>query len=123
MKIPLDKVAEKVAALGVPGIILVVVISTTGVLGGAAIVVALATLGGPFGMLGGLAVLGILVLISNALAKYGIDKLMEAILRKMKEKEQSREEILKKIENCWFLSESRRQQIRHWVDEYYPRSK
>ena len=74
-------------------------------------------------MLGGLAVLGILVLISNALAKYGIDKLMEAILRKMKEKEQSREEILKKIENCWFLSESRRQQIRHWVDEYYPRSK
>jgi len=45
-KLSLDKIAEKIAALGIPGLILVIAIATSGLAGGAAIVAALATLGG-----------------------------------------------------------------------------
>ena len=65
------KTAGKIAGLGVPRIALVVVMSSTGLSGGAAIVTALAFLGGPLGMLGGLAILGILVFIGSAISKYG----------------------------------------------------
>ena len=41
MKMPLDKVAEKIVALGVPGLVLVIVIAAVGPAGGAAIVTAL----------------------------------------------------------------------------------
>jgi len=94
----LDKVVTKIVALGVPGLVLLVAMAASGWAGGAAIVTALATLGGPAGMLGGLVVLGILVLISNALAKYGFRKIFEASVRKFEEKGMSREEIIKKVE-------------------------
>ena len=54
MKYSLDTVAEKIAALGVPGLVLIITISSVGLAGGAAIVTALATLGGPLGMMGGI---------------------------------------------------------------------
>ena len=44
MKMPLDKVIEKVVALGVPGLVLVIVIAAVGPVGAAAITTALATL-------------------------------------------------------------------------------
>ena len=56
--IPIDKVAEKIAALGIPGLVLIVFMTGSGFSGRAAIVVALATLGGPLGMLGGISFWG-----------------------------------------------------------------
>lgn len=44
----------------------------------------LATLGGPLGMLGGFALLIILALISNALAKYGFEKVVEATVARLR---------------------------------------
>lgn len=41
----MDKIFSKVAALGVPGLVLVIAISATGLAGGAAITTALAALG------------------------------------------------------------------------------
>ncbi|MFC1604405.1 hypothetical protein ACFL5F_05185 [Planctomycetota bacterium] len=73
----LDKVVTKIVALGVPGLVLLVAMAASGWAGGAAIVTALAILGGPLGMLGGIFVLGVLVLISNALAKYGFRKFLK----------------------------------------------
>ena len=120
MKLPLDRVAEKLAALGVPAIVLIVTISVSGLYGGAAIVWALATLGGPFGILGGLAVLLILVLISHALAHWGIDTLLQAVLRKMKDNGRSKEEIVQTIDGYRFLSMSRKETIRRYVESLYP---
>jgi len=48
----MDKIVSKIAALGVPGLVLLVAISATGLYGAAAITTALAALG-PFGMVGG----------------------------------------------------------------------
>lgn len=75
----MDEVAKKVAALGLPGVILVVTMAATGLTGAAAITAALAFLGGPGGMLGGLAVLGLTGLITDALTKVGLEDLLTAI--------------------------------------------
>ena len=75
----MDEVVKKVAGLGLPGVILVVTMAATGLTGAAAITAALAFLGGPAGMLGGIAVLGLTGLIADALTKVGLEDLLTAI--------------------------------------------
>ncbi|MBD1924245.1 hypothetical protein H6F77_24705 [Microcoleus sp. FACHB-831] len=75
----MDEVVKKIAALGLPGVILVITMAATGLTGAAAITAALAFLGGPGGMLGGMAVLGLTGLITDALAKVGLEDLLTAI--------------------------------------------
>lgn len=69
----MDEVVKKIAALGLPGIILVGTMAATGLTGAAAITAALAFLGGPAGMLGGIAMLGLTGLIADALTKLGLE--------------------------------------------------
>ena len=66
----MDKIVSKIAALGVPGLVLTVAIGATGLAGGAAITTALAAIG-PGGMIGGLVTLGVIGLISEGISKYG----------------------------------------------------
>jgi hypothetical protein len=75
----MDEIIKKVAALGLPGVVLTIVMATTGFTGAAAITSALAILGGPAGMLGGIAVLGLTGLITDALAKVGLEGLLTSI--------------------------------------------
>jgi hypothetical protein len=83
----MDEVITRVAALGLPGVLLVVTMAATGLAGGAAITKALAALGRPFGMIGGIAALGIAGLVAEALSKYGIDSLLTGIYIERKKKE------------------------------------
>ena len=101
MKVPLDKVIEKIVALGVPGLVLVIVVAAVGPAGGAAIVTALAVLGSPFGMgmWAGLVVLGLLVLISNAIAEYGVEVVAKRVIKGLEEKGLSKKEILDKVKS------------------------
>lgn len=92
----MDKIVSKVAALGVPGLVLVIAISATGLAGGAAIVAALAALG-PGGMIGGIATLGILGLISEGIAKYGVDAIFSAVVKELYKRGETKESILNKI--------------------------
>lgn len=75
----MDEVVKKVAALGLPGVMLVIVMATTGLTGAAAITTALAMLGGPAGMLGGIAVLGLTGLITESLASVGLENFLTAV--------------------------------------------
>ncbi|HLO84335.1 MAG TPA: hypothetical protein VK203_04870 [Nostocaceae cyanobacterium] len=72
----MDEVIRKVASLGLPGVLLAIAIATTGFAGGAALTTALATLGGPFGMIGGIALLGIAGVVADAIAKIGIENFL-----------------------------------------------
>jgi len=92
----MDEVVKKVAALGLPGVILVITMAATGFTGAAAITTALATLGGPVGMLGGIAFLGITGLVADALAKFGIDTLLTEVYRQRSYSE-SRQNLLREI--------------------------
>ena len=106
----MDKIITKLVALGVPGLVLLVLISVKGLAGAAASVAALAALGGPWGMLGGIAALGIMVLVSDALAKYGLDTLFEGVVDGLKEKGMSRAEIRNEIES-YPLSKALKQKL------------
>ena len=92
----MDELVKKIAAFGIPGIVLVIAISVSGYAGGAAIVAALAALG-PFGILGGIATLGVIGLISHAIADYGTEKVIEAVVDKQLETK-SAEQIIKEVE-------------------------
>jgi uncharacterized membrane protein len=114
----MDKIAAKLAALGVPALVLIVVMSVSGFAGAAALTFALASLGGPFGMLGGIAVLGILLLISHALTSYGFDALFHAVIAKILEKGTTKEEILSRIAD-YPISADLKRKLRETVDEYF----
>ena len=93
----MDYLVQKIVALGVPGIVLLVAMGATGWAGAAALTAALAALGGPFGMLGGIAMLGFLVLISDGIAKYGFEEVLKASINQMEQNGMSRVEIIRKI--------------------------
>ena len=94
----MDEVIRKVAALGLPGVLLAIAIATSGFAGGAALTTALAALGGPFGMFGGIALLGIGGLVADAVAKVGIDNVLVGVYCERRQKE-PHEQLLKEISN------------------------
>lgn len=117
-KLSLDKIAEKIAALGVPGLILAIAIATSGLAGGAAIVAALAALGGPLGMIGGIALLGILVLISNAIATYGAEAVVKKVIANLKKKGMNKEDVLKKIDS-YPISMGLKLKAKDYIEKYW----
>lgn len=88
----MDEIVRKLAGVGLPAVILLITMSTTGLAGAAAITAALAMLG-PGGMIGGIVLLGIIGLASDALTKYGL----EALLKGIYEERLSRDESLTKL--------------------------
>ncbi|MBD6619305.1 hypothetical protein FNW02_26630 [Komarekiella sp. 'clone 1'] len=94
----MDEVVKKIAALGLPGILLVIAISVSGVAGGYGVVAALAGLGGPFGIIGGLGVLGLTTLVGEALAGYGIEAVLKNIYTERRKTESVRY-LLKEIKD------------------------
>ncbi len=92
----MDKIVSKVAALGVPGLILILAISATGLAGGAAITAALAALG-PGGMIGGIATLGVIGLISEGIAKFGVDAVFTAVVKELYKRGETKDSIKEKV--------------------------
>jgi uncharacterized membrane protein len=93
----MDKIVNQIAALGVPGLVLLVAMAVTGWTGAAAITTALAMLGGPFGMLGGIAVLGILMLISQGIAEYGFENIFKAVINELLKQGKSKIDIGREV--------------------------
>ncbi|MDZ8031163.1 MAG: hypothetical protein RMY64_07190 [Nostoc sp. DedQUE08] len=94
----MDEVVKKIAALGLPGILLVIAISATGLAGGYGVVAALAGLGGPFGIIGGLGVLGLTTLVGEAIAGFGIEAVLKNIYAERRKTESVRY-LLKEIKD------------------------
>ncbi len=77
----MDEVVRKVAALGLPGVISVLLISGVSLTVGPPSVVMLAALGGPVGFLGGGVAFGLTALITDTVARYGIEAVLVNIYR------------------------------------------
>lgn len=84
------KAVDLLAAAGVPGLILLSAMALSGFSGAAAITVALASLGGPAGMLGGI---GFLVTLGVVIAKYGVSDLSKAVTAKIVERKSKAQTI------------------------------
>ncbi|MEG3886982.1 hypothetical protein QT971_22585 [Microcoleus sp. herbarium19] len=111
----MDKLVSKAAALGLPAIILVIVMATTGLTGAAAITAALALLGvplaavgGPAGMLGGIALLGIIGLATETLSKYSLEAVLIGIYRQRLQNGESKSRLCGEIRNLPISGEMKR---------------
>jgi hypothetical protein len=89
------KMVDLLAAAGIPGLILLAAMAISGFTGAAAITVALSSLGGPAGMLGGI---GVLVALGVVIAKYGVTDVSLAVVRKLL-KTRSKAALIKEIES------------------------
>lgn len=109
----LQRVVARLLSLGVPGLVLVAAMSTSGFAGAAAITAGLASLGGGFGMLGGIGVLLLLVPVSEALTQYGAPKLMQAVVQGLTAEGESPRSIGEKIERIpgWIISKRVRRNL------------
>ena len=114
-----DKLVETIVGLGVPGLVLLFAMALTGYAGAAAITTALAALGGPLGMIGGIGMLILLALISKALSKWGIERIAKAVIQKLIEKGETRGSVLEKIESYWFISKDLKLKIKDYVEQYF----
>lgn len=94
----MDKIVSKVAALGVPGLILIVAMAATGFSGAAALTAALAALG-PGGMIGGVVLLGVAGLLAQGLTEFGFDAIFSAVVKELYRKGETKQSILRKIED------------------------
>jgi len=104
----MDEFVRKAAALGLPAIMLVIVMATTGLAGAAAITAALAALGGPAGMLGGIALLGIIGLATETLSKYGLEAVLIEIYRQRLQNGDSKSSLGREIRNLPISTELKR---------------
>ncbi|MCI5898138.1 MAG: hypothetical protein MRZ82_03955 [Firmicutes bacterium] len=111
----MDKIVSKIAALGIPGLVLLTAISATGLAGGAAITTALAALG-PGGIIGGIATLGIIGLISEGIAQYGVDAIFSAVVKELYRKGETKEHILQKIER-YPISKDLKRKLKEYVEK------
>lgn len=111
----MDKLITQIASLGVPGLILLFLMFFSGYAGAAAITTALATLGGPLGMLGGIGVLLLLTKISEGITKYGFENLAKDVVSEMKTKGKTNFEITKEIENFPLISKELKQKLLEFV--------
>lgn len=74
----MNEIVKKLAGLGLPGVILVILAVTSGG-SSAAVAATLTALGGPFGIVGGIALLGLITVAGDAVAGYGIEAILKAI--------------------------------------------
>ena len=112
----MEKIVSKLAALGVPGLVLLIAVSTSGLAGGAAIVAALSALG-PGGIVGGIVTLGLIGLVAHGIADYGTEAISCAVIKELLKKGESKESILKKISK-YPISKSLKARLKEVVEAY-----
>ena len=93
----MDALMKKVAAIGIPALVLIVAIEVTGLAGAAAITAALAALG-PGGILGGILFLGLIGLAAHTIAEYGMEAVVKAVVKELLKKN-SKEEMIAKVKH------------------------
>lgn len=111
----MDKFISKIAALGVPGLVLTVAISATGLAGGAAITTALAALG-PGGMIGGIITLGAIGLISEALSEFGFSAVFSGVVKQLYKQGETKSSIREKIKK-YPISKSLKRKLNEELDK------
>lgn len=113
----LNDFARKISALGIPGIVFLVTMSSTGLAGAAAVTSALAILGGPAGMYGGIVLLPIIAVAGDYLTKYGLEFVIAKVYQnRIDEMKMGINMVVREISDLKFISDSSKRQI---IDQIY----
>lgn len=110
----MDKIISKIAALGIPGLFLMVAIGASGYTGAAAITTALAALG-PGGMIGGLFTLGAIGIVSEGITEFGLDAVFTAVVKELYNRGETKESIISKI-NKYPVSRGLKRKLKESLD-------
>lgn len=95
--ITVDEIVKILAGLGLPGIILLTLaVASAG--SNAAIVAVLTAAGGPFGIVGGIGLLGLTKVVGDLIADYGIEAILKAVYSERSKTETLRS-LLYEIQN------------------------
>jgi len=82
----MEEIVKKLAGLGLPGIILVIlIVASEG--SSAAVAATLTAWGGPFGIVGGIALLGLVTVVGDTLTGYGIEAILKTIYKERRKTE------------------------------------
>jgi hypothetical protein len=112
----MDEFVERLAGIGMPALIFLIVMSTTGLAGAAAITATLALLG-PGGMLGGIITLIVIGAGSSIIAKYGYAAIISATVKKiMKNNHYSKEEMCAKVDG-YYITRSLKEKIKAEINK------
>jgi hypothetical protein len=106
----MDEAVRKVAALGFPGVVLLIAMATTGLTGAAAITAALAMLG-PGGMIGGIIFLGVIGIAADALSKFGLEAVLVGVYRNRLENGETLQTLCREISGL-FVSDDLKRKLR-----------
>ena len=106
----MDEAVRKIAALGLPGVILLIAMATTGFTGAAAITAALAMLG-PGGMIGGIIFLGVIGIAADALSKFGLEALLVGVYTARYNNGETQEALINEI-NGLFISDDLKRKLK-----------
>jgi len=104
----MDEIVRKIVALGLPGVVLLVTMATTGLTGAAAITAALAMLG-PGGMIGGIAFLGVIMIASDSLSKYGLAEILKAVYLQRFKDGDKKSNLFSEIDSLWISDDLKRE--------------
>jgi len=107
-----------IIALGVPAIILVVVVETSGVAGAVALLAALGVVGGPLGLFGGVVAIGGLFLISKKIGEVGFDAVLRMVLKGIKESGKTKAQVIAEVES-YPIPDHLKWTVRGWVEELW----
>ena len=111
----MDEIVNKLAGLGVAGLVLVGLVATSSYAGAVAITTSLAFLGGFFGMIGGAVALTLIAGVSSMIAKVGVETLAKAVVKKLKESGRSESSIIQEINNFPMITQGLRSQLCEYV--------
>lgn len=111
----MEKIVSKIAALGVPGLVLVVAIHISGYAGAAAIIAALSSIG-PGGIIGGILTLGLIGIIVHGLTEYGLEAILCAVIKELVKNGESKESIIAKV-NSYPISKSLKCRLKDEVEK------
>ena len=117
-KLPYDEIIDKIAALGIPALIFIVLMHIAPVAGAAALTWALSVLAGPFSMPVGLLTLGLIGLLSYAVTHYGFDRVYGDLVDKMKAQGHTLEEILATIDS-FPISKKLKAQLEKFIRDHW----
>ena len=94
----MDEFVERLAGIGVPALVFLIIMSTSGLAGAAAITATLALLG-PGGMIGGIITLTVIGAGASVIAKYGYSAIITATCKKIMKKDNlTQEQMCEKID-------------------------
>ena len=107
----MDEFVERLAGIGIPALVFIIVMSTTGLAGAAAVTATLALLG-PGGMIGGVVTLITMGAGSSIIAKYGYSAIISATCKKIMEKQHlSKDEMCAKIDK-YFITKGLKEKVK-----------